>query len=763
MVDGASDVDAASEPGDAPADTADADVIDEPDLTPPKLSAIAPADASDVWLHDRIDFGFDEPIDASGATVTASLAGAPVGATLALVGDRTIAVRLAPAARGTGTLEINLGGVIEDLADNAADLAISAQYSVVAWSRPAIDRGVATETPAIVVDQSGAIIAAWVVDSAAGRRIVVSRYASGGWQALGETLGAGEPASVAVSIDASNRPLVAWVEGGAAHVMRWSGSVWNALPSPGSGTHVVLSASTVAVFGSGIAVRTLSATDTWQVVGDLGLGGALVGEPAIAAGPAIGWIERTGGDAQIRVHRHAAGTWTAMTPIALDLPPAGVNRMSLAASGSQLAVAWDEHGGSSNVIAAIANGTSWSRLGRPLDVDVAGDATAPAIAIDSSARPVVAWRERIEGSDRGVIARWSGSAWTIVGGPQWHGSTAMPSRPSLALYADAPIVGSTAANAMHVARFNGPAVAAVGFARASIAGCSFNAASPTPTLLATGCFTPAPHPGLVPYDIVNELWSDGTKKRRWIGLPDGTSMTASATDAWAAPVGTIMVKEFAIETTPGNPATRRPVETRIFTNTSSGWSGFSYRWRANGSDADLLNDGTFTQDWQLDDGGTYRHLYPSRSQCQSCHHAAFGPLLGVRPQQLQRWFDYGGTIADQIPTLAAAGIGPASTATPHVATHDRAATWEQRSRAYMAANCAHCHNPGNIAIKDLRYTTPLAQTRLCEVITPGSPSQSVVYARVTQRPGMPALGTLIVDPHADLLLARWIAGMTACP
>ena len=105
----------------------------------------------------------------------------------------------------------------------------------------------------------------------------------------------------------------------------------------------------------------------------------------------------------------------------------------------------------------------------------------------------------------------------------------------------------------------------------------------------------------------------------------------------------------------------------------------------------------------------------------------------------------------------------ASTVAPYISTHDRSATWEQRARAYMAANCAHCHNPNNIAIKDLRYTTPLAQTRLCEVIVPGSPPQSVVYARVTQRPGMPPLGTLAVDGHADTLFARWISGMTSCP
>ena len=39
-------------------------------------------------------------------------------------------------------------------------------------------------------------------------------------------------------------------------------------------------------------------------------------------------------------------------------------------------------------------------------------------------------------------------------------------------------------------------------------------------------------------------------------------------------------------------------------------------------------------------------------------------LLGIRPQQLQRWQDYGGTIAEQLPTLAAMSVGPASSVAP---------------------------------------------------------------------------------------------------
>lgn len=84
-------------------------------------------------------------------------------------------------------------------------------------------------------------------------------------------------------------------------------------------------------------------------------------------------------------------------------------------------------------------------------------------------------------------------------------------------------------------------------------------------------------------------------------------------------------------------------------------------------------------------------------------------------------------------------------------------------RGYMADNCAHCHNPDHIAILDMRYTTPLAQTNLCSKIVPGSPAQSIVYQKISSRPGMPPLGTLAIDPLAVQMLGNWISAMTSCP
>ncbi len=755
-----------------------------PDLTAPTLVAVTPAAGPEVWLHEPIRFLLDEEIVISGASVAATIDNTPVTAALALDPDgKTIVVTIDPAARGVGTLEVTVSGGIADLAGNALAAPLVVQRSLSPWSRPSVDRGVATAAPALAVGRRGEVVAAWTIGPVGARRVVVSDHEHGAWRSLGAALGSAETSSPAVVIDTDGRPVVAWIEAGQAVVRRWSGAAWDLLPSPGAGSAVALSAppdggaATIAVFGSTARVRVLASDDTWQPLGsDVAITGALVGEPALAVGApgtaAIGWIDTAANVTRVRVDRYA-GNWTAIAPITLDAPPTGFDHMSLAARDQTIAVAWDQWAGSYGVLAAKVTGTAtaWTQLGHILDVDAGGDATAPAIALDASGAPIVAWNENIEGTDRGVIARWSGTAWTIVGGPTWLASSTAPTRPRLVLHAgQAPVIGWSAGSSIGVARFNGPRVAGVGMAaRASIAGCGLVAANPPARLSQTGCFTvpvafkPTPHPGLVPYDIVVELWTDGAKKRRWIGLPDGMSMTTSSTGAWTAPAGTIVVKEFALETTPGSAATREAIETRFLVRTAAGWQGFTYRWRPDGSDADLQPDGQVTYDWPMANGATHRHYYPSRSQCVSCHEASYGPLLGLRPQQLTRWFDYRGVIADQLPTLVHLAVGPAATVTPFPSPHDPTQTIEQRTRGYMAANCAHCHNLEHIAIKDLRFTTPLAQTRLCEAIVPGSPSQSLVWQLVNQRPGMPALGTLAVDPLPVSLLGTWITGMTSCP
>ncbi|HZJ65744.1 MAG TPA: hypothetical protein VFD36_19675, partial [Kofleriaceae bacterium] len=548
---------------------------------------------------------------------------------------------------------------------------------------------------------------------------------------------------------------------------------------------------------SGTVIRTrVLDGDRWQVLAapgfDIPATGAVVGLPQLVAvapaTPILAFADSGGGPIppQVRIVKWI-GAWSEVSPIALGTAPGGeINRVSIAARGDEVVVGYDTFSGSFGVHAVRVTGQTWVPLGGQLDVDPSADAQAPAVALDGDGAPVVAWREQIDGNWRGLLARWNGSAWDTVGGHTWNDDPARALvRPALALLRDrVPVVawgeqmaGAGNATAVRTALWNGPNTPPVPVARASIAGCAFTGT--TATLSATGCFQVAagratPHAGLVPFDLTSELWSDGALKRRWIALPDGQAMTTPPVGAWSAPPGTMIIKEFAYETTPGATHTRRVMETRFLVNgtaSADAWQGFSFRWRPDGSDADLITqDAPSTVGWPLDNGTQHVHSYPSRTQCAKCHHPSNGPLLGLRTAQLARRFDYDGIIADQLDTLAQLGVIPAQPrgSAPFASPHDTSVSLEGRVRGYLAANCSHCHNPGGERpTRDLRWETPLDRTLLCgpdsEVVA-GSPSTSVIVQRISTRTGgMPPLATLQTDPLAIDIVTRWIAGETSCP
>ena len=249
-------------------------------------------------------------------------------------------------------------------------------------------------------------------------------------------------------------------------------------------------------FGATAGVRELAGS-TWQPLGmDITVAAPIVGEPALAAGaagkPAIGWV---GSDGYLRAYRYDT-SWTA------DRSARGRYRVAARPRRAwhAVAVAYDQYAGSYSVVAAQVTGTTWTFLGRALDIDISGDAVAPAIAYDSSGAPIVAWTELVETNQRGALARWNGSGWTIVGGITWlDDPQAVPSRSRIALDAgDAAVVATSANGAGAVARFNGPRVAALGLtSRASIAGCSVRCRQPADAALANRLLRPhdAEQPG----------------------------------------------------------------------------------------------------------------------------------------------------------------------------------------------------------------------------------------------------------------------------
>jgi uncharacterized repeat protein (TIGR03806 family) len=318
-----------------------------------------------------------------------------------------------------------------------------------------------------------------------------------------------------------------------------------------------------------------------------------------------------------------------------------------------------------------------------------------------------------------------------------------------------------------------------------------------PLLSQTGVFRSladlTPAPGFVPYDVNAPLWSDGAAKRRWIGLQPGERIGFAPTGEWAFPAGTVFVKHFELPLDDTAPDLRKRLETRLLVvdETGNGY-GVTYRWRANGSDADLLAEartestkiktatGTRTQSW----------YYPSPADCLTCHTPSAKFVLGVKTRQLNRDFTYSdtGVKDNQLRTWNYLGMfdPPLDESKipgyPRLAPiSDTRASLVQRVRSYLDANCANCHRPGHtvLATFDARYDTPLADQGLIDaptvsdslnmprpqVVTARDPGRSMLHYRLKRADNfkMPPLAREIPDAAALALFEEWINQLPPSP
>ena len=316
-------------------------------------------------------------------------------------------------------------------------------------------------------------------------------------------------------------------------------------------------------------------------------------------------------------------------------------------------------------------------------------------------------------------------------------------------------------------------------------GAGNSAGAPMPAVLsATGLFSNlaqlTPSPGVIDYEVNAPFWSDGARKQRWIVVPDGATIGFAADGAWSFPPGTITVKHFELPL-PGGGVTR--VETRVMVNRAAGWTGYTYRWRADQSDADLLTTGgSGAYDTVNPATGAATRItwtFASQAQCLNCHTQATGRVLGLNTLQVNRGHTYQstGNADNQLRTLNHIGlfaqdIGAAAQYGAMPDPSSASASLESRAKAYLESNCSNCHRPGGPTSvnMDLRYSTAVAEMNAVAVaagiptasgalrIAPGNHASSDVWRRATSTSTtrMPPLGTTLVDEQGLQSLSAWI-------
>jgi uncharacterized repeat protein (TIGR03806 family) len=279
--------------------------------------------------------------------------------------------------------------------------------------------------------------------------------------------------------------------------------------------------------------------------------------------------------------------------------------------------------------------------------------------------------------------------------------------------------------------------------------------------------------GMIPYDVNSPLWSDNALKKRWFAIPDGAQISILPNGDWQFPIGSVLRKDFYLGT--------QIVETRLLKrHTDGGWGGYSFQWNAAGTEATLLSGDTPTvvnvagQEW----------TYPSQAQCFQCHTSDATFTLGPETAQLNKNFDYSGTLANQVMTYA--NIGLFDTALPETAFkiadyHDSVNySVTERARSYLHANCSNCHRPGGQGRgpADMRFSRTFNEMNVCNVdpvagnlgipnaklLVPGIPTESIISIRMhaIDNTRMPLIGTSIVDTFGTQLIDQWITDITSC-
>ena len=298
-----------------------------------------------------------------------------------------------------------------------------------------------------------------------------------------------------------------------------------------------------------------------------------------------------------------------------------------------------------------------------------------------------------------------------------------------------------------------------------------------------------PAPGTVSYRITAPVWNDHASAEWLLGVPGSSSITTTggvgniAGATWFFPSNTVLARTLTLEMKADQPASARPIETQLLHWDGQAWNPYSYRWRANAPDADLVEATGTNQIFTVLDprapGGRRETpwRFMSRSECLRCHNAWAGETLTLN------WLQLGSPAeaASPVQRLVQAGVLTVNEAPPSlhalVDPYDPSRSLTERARSWLHVNCAPCHRngAGGSAAAWLNYDRSLEECRAVEaaplrgdfglsfarVIAAGAPFRSTLFYRIsTEGAGrMPYIGSRLVDEAGTLLMRDWISSL----
>ena len=299
-----------------------------------------------------------------------------------------------------------------------------------------------------------------------------------------------------------------------------------------------------------------------------------------------------------------------------------------------------------------------------------------------------------------------------------------------------------------------------------------------------------PIDGILPYTIASPLFSDYAEKLRFIHVPDQVVISHTADHTFNFPAGTFLIKTFYYPSDfRKSDGARRLIETRLLKKTETEWLAMPYVWNVEQTEAVLALAGDRTEvSWIHGNGKTMDVLYsiPNMNQCKSCHvYNNIQQPIGPKVRNLNMDFVYVDGTMNQLEKWVSSGI---LDPLPDINTLPRTVnysdnfdgTLDNRARAWLDINCAHCHRRGGPAETSGLYLDleephptalgvnkpPVAAGRgagdRMYTIVPGHPEESIMDFRIRSTDPsimMPELSRKLVHTEGVELIQAWIREM----
>lgn len=292
---------------------------------------------------------------------------------------------------------------------------------------------------------------------------------------------------------------------------------------------------------------------------------------------------------------------------------------------------------------------------------------------------------------------------------------------------------------------------------------------------------------VIPYTVNTALFSNYAEKLRFIYIPEGEIVAYNDSVVLNFPKGTVLIKNFYYPLDFRKPEKGRQIlETRLLVHLESGWEAWPYRWNDEQTEAFYDPAAETRMITYIDKSGkkvTTPYAIPNKNQCKGCHIRDQKMMpIGTSARQLNGDYSYISGKENQLTHLQRIGLLTGLIEidkAPKLAVWDNPAsgTIDQRARAYLDANCAHCHSrsgpantsglfldidekdPGHLGVNK----TPIAAGRgagdLQFDIVPGEPHKSIMVFRMkTNDPAiaMPEIGREQVHKEGVALIEEWI-------